>query len=199
LPDGIFFLLDASKVIAMPTKIEQSIHAYYLEHDAFFKTKLDSCFKWLAYASTFAAHICGVKTKSNWLKQMLIAGAAEGIRYLITDNIKNISTERRPLPYLDHRSFPSGHTSASFSGAYFMHHELKESVPVLSYAGYACAVSTAVIRLMKSRHWLKDVMAGAVIGIVSAKLAIMAVNKLYSVKKQRNAPALADPEVTSVS
>src|SRR6476620_3698138 len=147
----------------MPTKIEQNIHAYFLQHDAFFKTKLDSCFKWLAYASTFSAHILGVKTKSTWLKQLLIAGTAEGIRYLITNSIKNISAERRPLPYVDRRSFPSGHTSASFSGAYFMQHELKESMPVLSYAGYTWAVSTGVIRLMKSRHWLKDVLAGAVI------------------------------------
>ena len=163
----------------MPTGIEQGIHAYFLEHDAFFKTKLDTRFKWLAYAATFTAHLFGARTKSKWLRQLLIASTAEGLRYLITDNLKTIFSERRPLPYVDHRSFPSGHTSTSFSGAYVMREELKDVAPVLSYAGYACAVCTGVMRLMKSRHWLKDVMAGAVVGILCAKLAYYSVQKLH--------------------
>lgn len=163
----------------MPTKIEQGIHTYFLEHDGLPRTRLDSCFKWLPYAATFVAHLSGVKTRNNWMRQMLIAGTAESIRYLVTDSLKNISTERRPLPYLGHRSFPSGHTSSSFCGAYFMHEELKEAMPVLSYAGYACAVSTGVIRLMKSRHWLKDVLAGAVIGLVCAMVAYTGARLVY--------------------
>jgi membrane-associated phospholipid phosphatase len=169
----------------MPTKIEQGIHAYFFEHDAFFKTKLDSRFKWLPYAAVFTAHLFGAKTKSRWLRQVFIASTAEGIRYLITDNLKTIFSERRPLPYVDHRSFPSGHTSTSFSAAYFMHEELKQTMPLLSCAGYACAVSTGVMRLMKSRHWLKDVIAGAAIGVLCAKLAYYSVHKLHQRLEKR--------------
>ena len=168
----------------MATTIEKKIHKYFLEHDAFFRTRFDSYFKWIPYAAAFTAHLFGVQTKNKWLRELLIAGAAEGIRYLITDNVKNISTERRPLPYIDHRSFPSGHTSSSFAGAFFMQQELNKSLPVLSYAGYACAITTGVLRLMKNRHWLKDVMAGAVIGIVSVKLAFMVVDKVGSAISQ---------------
>ena len=168
----------------MLTKPEKRIHAYFLEHDAFFKTKVDSLFKWIPYAATFTAHLFGARTRSGWLRQILIAGAAEGMRYLLTDSIKNISTERRPLPYVDHRSFPSGHASSSFAGACFMCTELSESMPVLSVAGYACAVTTAVLRLMKSRHWLKDVVAGAIIGVASVKLAFAAADKIWARKRE---------------
>jgi membrane-associated phospholipid phosphatase len=168
----------------MLTKPEKRIHAYFLEHDAFFNTKVDSLFKWIPYAATFTAHLFGARTRSGWLRQILVAGAAEGIRYLITDSIKNISTERRPLPYVDHRSFPSGHTSSSFAGACFMCTELGESMPVLSVAGYACAVTTAVIRLMKSRHWLKDVMAGAVIGVASVKITFAIADRIRARKRE---------------
>jgi membrane-associated phospholipid phosphatase len=173
----------------MLTKIEKSLHAYFLQHDAFFKTKVDSYFKWIPYAATFAAHLLGVRTKNGWLKQMMIAAAAEGIRYLTVDNIKTIVTERRPLPYTDHRSFPSGHTSSAFSGALFMYEELKDCLPVLSYTGFACGAATGVLRLVKSRHWLKDVIAGAVIGMLSAKAAYTVVNKIYSLKNRRSVSA----------
>lgn len=183
----------------MPTKIEQGIHTYFLEHDALFSTKMDSLFKWLPYAGAFTAHLFGVKTKNEWLKQLLIAGFAEGLRYLITDTIKNIATERRPLPYFDHRSFPSGHTSSSFGGAYFMHVELKQTLPVLSHAGYACAICTGVIRLMKNRHWLKDVVAGAVIGIACAKIAYVCVEKAYGLLKNRKKTCTDDEWKDAVS
>ena len=70
-----------------------------------------------------------------------------------------------------------------------MHEELKQSMPVFSYAGYACAISTGVIRLMKSRHWLKDVVAGAIIGVACAKLAYVGVKQAYRlVKNRKTAP-----------
>ena len=50
-----------------------------------------------------------------------------------------------------------------------MHMELKDSLPALSCAGYVGATATAIIRLMKNRHWVRDVVAGAVIGITSVK------------------------------
>jgi membrane-associated phospholipid phosphatase len=66
-----------------------------------------------------------------------------------------------------------------------MHEELKQAMPVLCYAGYACAVSTGVMRLMKSQHWLKDVMAGAAIGVLCAKLAYYSVHKLHQRLEKR--------------
>jgi membrane-associated phospholipid phosphatase len=177
----------------MPAAIGKSIHKWVVSHHPTFDTAIDKHLKWIPFASAFMLDVFGVKTKSGWKKQVLIAGATEAIRYLLADNIKKITQERRPFPYSGKHSFPSGHTSSSFAGAEFLHTEFKNSIPILSCAGYLGATATAVIRVMKSRHWIKDVVGGAVIGIVSAKLAYFLVNKL-SRKRKKAAPV--NPGVT---
>jgi membrane-associated phospholipid phosphatase len=79
---------------------------------------------------------------------------------------------------------PSGHTSTAFSSAEFLHSELKDSLPVISYSGYVAATAVAAIRIMKNRHWLKDVIVGAAVGIISTKLAYALVNKLSNRKSR---------------
>jgi len=56
-------------------------------------------------------------------------------------------------------------------------------LPLLSYTGYLAATAVAAIRIMKNRHWLNDVVAGAAIGIISTKLAYALVNKLTSARR----------------
>jgi membrane-associated phospholipid phosphatase len=140
------------------------------------------------------ADILGKKTTSGWKKQVLIAGAAESFKYLISDNLKKLTNEHRPAPYTGNHSFPSGHTCTSFSTAEVLHSELKDSLPWLSYSGYVTATAVAVIRVMKNRHWLQDVVAGAAIGIISTKLAYALVNKLGN--PRRNRKKLSHPETT---
>lgn len=180
--------------------IEKKIHRKAETKHPFFSTSIDYYFKWLPYATVFILHLARVKTRSDWKRQVLIAASTDAIRYLITDNLKKMVHEHRPAPYTGHRSFPSGHTSSSFAGAEFMHEELKSSIPVLSFAGYVAATATGVIRLYKSRHWLKDVVAGAVIGIASAKLARFLMNRLRKKKKHREEqtdPSLREEKMQS--
>jgi len=42
---------------------------------------------------------------------------------------------------------------------------------VLCYGGYAVAAATGILRLYNNKHWFSDVVAGALIGILSARLA----------------------------
>jgi membrane-associated phospholipid phosphatase len=65
-----------------------------------------------------------------------------------------------------------------------MRKEFKDSLPVLSYAGYIGATTVAVIRVMKSRHWVRDVVAGAAIGIISTRLAYFLVNRMTNRRKR---------------
>jgi len=178
----------------MALSIENKIHKYVEESHPFFSTSVDSYLKWVPYATVFGLRLAGVKTKSDWKKQVLLTAATDSIRYFITDNLKKIVHEHRPAPRIDNHSFPSGHSSSSFAGAEFMHRELRGSIPVLSCAGYLAGTATGVIRIYKNKHWLKDVVAGAAIGIISAKVAYLIVNKFWRGKKDKIKNT--DPNVT---
>ncbi|HEV8506288.1 MAG TPA: phosphatase PAP2 family protein [Chitinophagaceae bacterium] len=169
----------------MPTAVDRLIHRYVLLNHPFFKTSADDTLKWMPFGLLFLLDLLGTRTRSGWKRQVLIAGAAESIKYLISDNLKKVTHEQRPAPYTGKHSFPSGHTSTAFSTAEFLHSELKDSLPVLSYSGYAAATTVAVIRIMKNRHWLKDAVVGAAVGIISTKLAYLIVNNISKTRRDR--------------
>lgn len=167
-----------SNKLFMTSIVGKYIHRYFLLRHPFFSTSADDYFKWMPYAAVFFLDVFGVRTKSGWKRQLLITGASEAIRYGVADSLKKIIDEQRPAPYTGKNSFPSGHTSSSFAAAEFMHQELKESLPLVSCLGYVAATSTAAIRLMKNKHWLIDVVAGAAVGILATKMAYYVVNRL---------------------
>lgn len=65
-------------------------------------------------------------------------------------------------------SFPSGHTSAAFG---FVASLAEDVDPWWAKVGlYALGVGTAWSRVYNNKHWTSDVVAGAIVGIGSAKL-----------------------------
>ena len=82
---------------------------------------------------------------------------------LITHSLKHIINEKRPNG--GKYSFPSGHTTAAFSGAAFLQRRYgwKIGIPAYLLAGYV-----GYTRIYARKHYYWDVLAGAVIGIGSA-------------------------------
>lgn len=72
------------------------------------------------------------------------------------------------------RSFFSGHTAASFTGASLVtHHHLTLSITgiplldaVLPPLAFGIAATVGLLRMVADRHWLSDVLAGAVLGVI---------------------------------
>jgi membrane-associated phospholipid phosphatase len=82
---------------------------------------------------------------------------------LVTYGLKHLINKKRPNG--SGQSFPSGHTSAAFQGASFIHkrYGLKYGIP--AYIG-ACFVGYS--RVESKNHYIEDVIAGAAVGVLSS-------------------------------
>ena len=67
-------------------------------------------------------------------------------------------------------------------GAEIIRKELSDHNKALGLTGYAMAATTAVLRLYKNKHWLSDVVAGAVIGIAAVQLSYFIFKKFKNRK-----------------
>lgn len=96
--------------------------------------------------------------------ELLTFGATYGLKYSIN--------ERRPNG--GDQSFPSGHTSASFSAAEFIRKRYgwEYGIPA-----YAVASFVAYSRVESHEHYAHDVLAGAGIGILSSYIFTDAYNE----------------------
>ena len=81
----------------------------------------------------------------------------------ITHGLKTIVDKKRPNG--SNRSFPSGHTSAAFQGAAFIHERYGWKPAVTAYF---CATFVAYSRVESKNHYTDDVIAGAIIGTLSS-------------------------------
>lgn len=100
--------------------------------------------------------------------QRLSAGAtAYAFMGIMVNITKHFVDEKRPDSNA-RNSFPSGHTATAYMGAELV--RLEYPWPY-GLSAYAIATLTAVLRLYNDRHWSNDLLAGAGIGILSARMA----------------------------
>lgn len=76
-------------------------------------------------------------------------------------------TIREPRPEGERNAFPSGHTATAFMGAELMREEYGN---LWGAGAYVIAGGVAFLRIYNDQHWLNDVVAGAGIGILSARI-----------------------------
>jgi len=94
------------------------------------------------------------------LKQL---GYASGTAFLATHGLKAFVDKSRPDDSADN-SFPSGHTSASVTGAAYLwrRYGSKWGAPASILAAY-----TGLSRVKGQKHYLDDVISGAALGLIS--------------------------------
>ena len=84
----------------------------------------------------------------------------------ITYTLKYSINDKRPDNH-GGQSFPSGHTSAAFQGAAFIQNRYGWAYGIPAYLG-AAYVGYSRVEGETDRHYVDDVLAGAVIGILSS-------------------------------
>lgn len=141
-------------------------------------TKTGNDWAYVIYGS--ALFIFGGKKE----KQDAILLATGGIPLSLTvSSIKYITNRKRPTGESDrlNSSFPSGHSALAF----FTAEILSNRHPKFKIFLYIWAVGVAISRVYLQRHYPSDVIAGALLGFLSAKLTLKYQNKILDFAKHK--------------
>lgn len=119
--------------------------------------------------------------RTAWGRMLVSDAFSVGVMAAVTNALKY--SVRRLRPDGSRRnSFPSGHTATAFMTATMLHVEYGWKYPWLSFIGYTTASAVGVSRMMNNRHWMSDVVAGAVIGIGATHLGYFLADLIFKDK-----------------
>lgn len=130
------------------------------------RVKIDDYIQYTPLVLNVGLSVCGVKSKHCLRDRILAAGTAYVCTFALANGLKYAVGEKRPDSDA-HNSFPSGHTSTVFTGAEIVRTEFG---PWCGLVAYSVAASVGVLRITNDRHWCHDVIAGAGVGILSARV-----------------------------
>ena len=132
------------------------------------KITIDDFSQYMPMASLYVLPALGVKSKNSFKDRTIILATSSILMGLTVTTLKTTTKVQRP-DGSSFNSFPSGHTATAFMGAELMYQEFKEESVWYGISGFVVAAGTGAFRMYNNRHWLTDVVAGAGIGILSAK------------------------------
>lgn len=132
------------------------------------KITVDDFSQYLSMLSIYGLSAMGVPSKNNTKDKTIILATSYLLMGLTVNSFKQTASVQRP-DGSSYNSFPSGHTATAFMGAELLYQEYKHESVWYGVSGYVVAAGTGVFRMYNNRHWLTDVVAGAGIGILSAK------------------------------
>ncbi len=141
-----------------------------LQEDAHGRFSIDDYTQYAPMAAAYCMKLCGVRGRHGYGDLTIILGTAYALMGITVNALKYATKVERP-DGSSRNSFPSGHTATAFMGAELLRREYSEVSPWIGVAGYSVAAATGFLRIYNNRHWLTDVVAGAGVGILSAKAA----------------------------
>ena len=160
-----FFASNNDKLKAWDLEIKEELNE---EIDR--KFTIDDYTQYVPALSVYALNGIGIKGKHNFKDGTIILATSYFIMSSTVISLKFTTKIKRP-DNSSNNSFPSGHTATAFMGAEFLWQEYKDVSFWYGVAGYTIATGTGFFRMYNNKHWLKDVIAGAGIGILSTKIA----------------------------
>jgi membrane-associated phospholipid phosphatase len=137
-----------------------------------YRTRLDDILIFAPYAELGLVALAGVESRDDRLNTVLVLLKSEAIMLASTFAVKSLVGETRP-DGSDNLSFPSGHTAQAFLAASIVHTEFRDKSQWYGVGAYTIATGVAALRMINTKHWQSDVVAGAGFGILSAHLGYL--------------------------
>ncbi len=159
------------------------------------KISIDDFSQYVPIASVYGLSALGIRSKNNYKDKTIILATSYLLMGLTVNAFKKTASVERP-DGSSFNSFPSGHTATAFMGAEMMMQEYKNESVWYGISGYVVATGTGVFRMYNNRHWLSDVVAGAGIGILSAKAGYWLfpyVSKIFKSNKNKTTQTVFIP------
>jgi membrane-associated phospholipid phosphatase len=132
------------------------------------KSSIEEYLQFAPALAFYGLNFSGIKSKSNLKNGSVKLASAAIFMSTIVFSIKHLTKIERPDKSALN-SFPSGHTATAFMTAEFLRSEYKHKSKWIGIGAYTFATTTAYYRMRNNRHWFNDVVAGAGVGILSAK------------------------------
>lgn len=169
----------------------------HIQNGLNFNTRAEDFLQFTPIAILGAADLLGLKTANNLKTQTKNVVIITAANFAIVKILKLLTNETRPNG--SSHSFPSGHTANAFALAGMLHHELKESNPILSYSGYVFATTTGVFRVLNNKHWVSDVLVGAGVGMLVTDVFYKIQDQNKPLKKEKKISAIFVPTLKEKS
>ena len=128
---------------------------------------LDNTLQYVPMAAAVGLDFCGIEARHPLRERIALTATAYGALTAVAGGLKLTVHERRP-DGSDDRSFPSGHAARAFAGAELVRSEYGWG---WGSAAYAVATGVGVLRVKGDHHYTHDIVAGAAIGVLSARAA----------------------------
>ena len=128
---------------------------------------IDDALQYVPMAATIGLDFCGVEARHPLRERIAVAATSYAALTVATGALKLTVREWRP-DGSDNRSFPSGHAARAFAGAELVRSEYGWR---WGAGAYAVAAGVGLLRIAGDHHYTHDVLAGAAVGILSARLA----------------------------
>lgn len=150
----------------------------------------DDYLQYLPVVSTYGLSLLGAKARHSYLDRTFLIATSYLTMGILVNGLKYTIREPRPYNPNVRNSFPSGHTATAFMGAELVRMEYKDASVWYGVGAYVVASGIGVLRVWNERHWATDVLAGAGIGILSARVAYWLLpfeRRLFGLDKKKNA------------
>lgn len=150
-------------------------------HFPSFAYRYDDFLPYIPVVIMFGMKLAGIKSRSQWKPMLISTVFSFALMGITICSIKSLAGVLRP-DGSDFLSFPSGHTATAFTSACLLYKEYGPKSSWIGVAAFLPAFITGLSRQLNNRHWLSDVVGGAVIGILMVEVGYYLSGLLFKEK-----------------